>query len=300
MDGRRSCFLALCLFAGIWGCSHNNSAVPVIPAPQTVSGPVIPPPGAVVKKEADLPKRTPKATTCVAKGDWHASEAAASENASAYAEQHRNLARVSYQQAIQIDPKCLTAYQGLANLYVAMEDFGHAVETYKKALEISPKDGGLWFDLGMVHARHKDWNASLEALNKAVQLDPENRQYVNTLGYALARAGRTQDALVCFSRVQDPAKAHYNLARMLEHMGQPEPAKNELREALRVDPNLTAASEMLGRLEGPATQSAAPPPAPLPLPNTQVLVPPPPPTIRMPVLPVVFTEAQCLPENQGR
>jgi hypothetical protein len=292
MDGRRSVWLALCLAAGAVGCSHNHTdpAVPLLPAvTQSVAppSPVVVPPGAVVKKECDLPKRTPKPATLVAAGDFFTGEAereAAVDPASAKIEAARDQARRMYQQALSLDHRYLPAYRGMAQLYLSMDDAAHAVESLRKALEFYPKDAGVWFDLGMVHARRKDWPAALEALNKAVEFDPENRQFINTLGYTLARAGRYQEALDCFVRVQGQAKAHYSLARMLVHMGQSEPARDQLRQALQADPTLASAQEMLTRLEGP-------PQGPAPQPQQPAAEKP-------AVQPVVFTDAQPIPQEK--
>jgi hypothetical protein len=61
-----------------------------------------------------------------------------------------------------------------------------------------------------------------------------------------------------------------------------------LRLALQQDPKLTAASEMLARLEGTAPQPEA-----TPTPQPQTMRPP-------TMLPVVFTEARPMPDTQER
>jgi hypothetical protein len=79
---------------------------------------------------------------------------------------------------------------------------------------------------------------------------------------------------------------------MLEHLGQTEPAREQLRLALQVDPRLESASEMLARLEG-RTQPQPEQPQPQPeQPQTGAVAPP-----VQPVQPVVFTDAQPLPEK---
>src|SRR5437879_3369346 len=98
MDCRRSVWAALCLAGGAVGCSHTNPGVPVLPPQVATTGPVTPPPGAVIKKEVDLPKRPPRPATCVAKANYHAAEAEALTPGSADADNQRNLARVAYQQ----------------------------------------------------------------------------------------------------------------------------------------------------------------------------------------------------------
>jgi hypothetical protein len=90
----------------------------------------------------------------------------------------------------------------------------------------------------------------VDALSKAAELEPENRAYRRYLGFALARAGRRNEALAVFTRYEGKAKAHYYLAEMLEHLGQVDACKTQLQLALARDPSLTSASEMLVRLSG--------------------------------------------------
>ena len=105
MDCRKSLGFGLCLLMGAAGCSHNVALGPSMPLAQgnntasTLAWSPIPPPaarppaplrsadhtatevvqvlppGAVLRREADLPPRTPHASTCVAFGDWAAAEA---------------------------------------------------------------------------------------------------------------------------------------------------------------------------------------------------------------------------------
>src|SRR5262249_45252356 len=155
--------------------------------------------------------------------------------------------------------------QGLARLYLAMDDQSHAVDAFEKALKVYPENAALWFELGMAHNRKQRWEPALAGLTKAVEREPENRTYVDMLGYTLGRAGRFQESLECFARVHGEARAHYNLARMLRHLGQPELCRQHLELALRKDEKLEPAQAMLNELQGQAVQPVGytePPAAP--------------------------------------
>jgi tetratricopeptide (TPR) repeat protein len=258
MDCHKSLFLTLGLLgSAAAGCQHQVQSVP-LPSAQAYNTTPTPPPATVAvttnvtAKPADLPKRQPRPATCVAFGDFLAREANSAEQSAVQKQQLREQARKAYQQALTLDEKYLPALQELAVLYVAMDDHAHAVGTLQKALQFYPQDAKLWYELGMCHSRQKEWQPALEALGKAVERDPENRQYVNTLGYALARAGRYDESLACFGRVNGEAKAHYNLARMLRHMDQPELTRQHLELALQKDPELADAKSLLGEMNGAA------------------------------------------------
>jgi tetratricopeptide (TPR) repeat protein len=235
--------------SGVAGCTPQ-SALPTVPAR----------PAAAERPREEVAARRPanKAGVCVAAGNFCESEGGKAPAGSAKQEQLYDQARRAYQQALESDPNHLPAYQSLARLYTAMGDHEHAVATYRKGLQKHPRQAGLWFDLGMCHARHKEWLPAVEALRKAVELDPENRQYVNVLGHCLARAGRYEESLAFFRKTVGEARAHYNVARMLHHLNDNAQARQHLELALRADPKLAPAQQLLAQLDGRAADGVEP------------------------------------------
>jgi len=260
MDCRKTLGLGLCLLMGAAGCSHNvmtgPSELPVQAGntPASVSAPVqVLPPGAVVRKAADLPPRTPHASTCVAFGDWAASEANAPDLSDTVRQAKREKARKSYQQALSIDLRYLPAYESLALLYIDLKDHSHAVAIYGKATQMFPNEPRVFYELGKCYGSDKEWEPALQCLARAVELDPENRQYVDTLGWMQARVGLYDDSLATFRKVHDVAEAHYRLALMLDHLKQPELCKQHLLAALEKDPHQERARALLAKLDETAT-----------------------------------------------
>jgi tetratricopeptide (TPR) repeat protein len=241
MDCRKSLVLALGL-VGAAGCVADNS---------TQTGPVLPPPGAVIEKAKDPPKHPPKsAETCVALGNVFASEGASKPQASAVQGHLYDQARREYQQALDVDAGCRSAYLALGQLYTKMGDHDGAVRWYRKGLEKLPREGSLWLHLGLCHASHKDWNLAIDAHRKAVECDPENKNYQKMLGFCLARAGQTDEALAVFYRCVGKAEAHYDLARMLYEMNRDAEARQHLQTAVQESPNFEPAQRLLAQLEG--------------------------------------------------
>ena len=200
------------------------------------------------KSEKEETVRPPKAATCIAFGDFRAIEAKNLERSSLQRQQLFEDARKAYQQALSIEPENLQAMVGLARLYASMEDYQHAQEMYQQAGRKHPKQAGIWFELGMLHARKKEWNIALEDLALALKLEPENRQFINTYGYALCRNGKFEESYQVFLKINEPAKAHYQVARMMEHIGKKEEAKEHLIKALASQPDFPDAREMLASI----------------------------------------------------
>jgi lipopolysaccharide biosynthesis regulator YciM len=312
MDCRKTLGLGLCLLMGAAGCSHNVAMGPSVPPAQANNTPApatvqMLPPGATVRKAAEQPALTPHASTCVALGDWAASEANAPDISDTKRQEKREQARQAYRRALTIDPHNLPAYESLAKLYGDLKDHTHAVATYRQAAQMFPNEPRVFYELGRCYGGYKEWEPAIQSLARAVELDPENRKYVDTLGWMQARVGRYDDSLATFRKVHDIAEAHYRLALMLEHLQQPELCKQQLQAALEQDSHQERAKALLAKLnEAPANpiqraefteaakpqltdaapapaaeEPAAPPPAETPAPKParrgRVIILPPPP-----------------------
>jgi len=256
MDGRNSLLLALSLWAGAVGCaSLDKNQTQQLKERITLGTP---------EESAKSPGNEPKLQTpllCVAAADYFMNEAAGKADAPAMQQHLYERARKAYQKANQMDPNFLPGYQGLANWYLTQDDYDHAIATYQKAIQVAPPNTPLlWYELGMCFCRKKDWTNGLASLGKAVELDPENRQYVDVLGYTFARMGRYDESLACFIRVHPKAKAHYNLARMLQHTKEMDMCRYHLEMALQADPQMEAAQSLLVQINGgvPAQAAAQP------------------------------------------
>jgi tetratricopeptide (TPR) repeat protein len=203
-------------------------------------------------------KRKPRASTYVAYGELH--EKAASEPGRTAADQAEllNKARLAYQKALEIDPKDAAALLALARLYSSLGDYERAVATYNRAIQSHPKETALRYELGMCHARFKKWEPAIQSLQSALQGDPDNRRYRYNYGLCLARARRYGESLLVLEKLEGPANAHYDLARMMYHLDQDEACKEQLRMALAKNPNLVGAQQLLAELEN-ATPSPAKP-----------------------------------------
>jgi len=217
--------------------------------------------------EKELPKRSPKAHTCVVLANLKEKEAEATQMPREQ-EMLRDQARQLYQQALEVDPENLEALHAIAKMYVAIKDHDRAISAFGRALKAYPRQGAVWFDLGMYQSQCKEWEPAVSSLSQAVACEPENRYFATTLGYCLARAGRFEESLACFQQTVGPAKAHYNLARMLIHMNQMDQGKEQLRQAVQADPELSEARQMLAQVDkAPTTIDLPAPEASLTEPN---------------------------------
>ena len=232
------------LLSAVCGCTSTSSTLqPVGPGGMASNGA-----GVVIHKESELPKRPPKAETCVCNGNWQEDMADAPGRSALERDQMHHYACNLYQQAITIDPNYLPAFMALGRFYAKTGDNQHAVATYRKALATHPKDAAVWHELGRCYARLNDWDQASSQWRKAVELEPENHSYADNLGFALAMGGRHEEALTIFSKEVGAAKAHWQLAQVLHYQKQDELSKQHLQLALAAEPELTPARVLLESL----------------------------------------------------
>jgi Tfp pilus assembly protein PilF len=250
MDGRASLVLALGLVTGVLGCNPQGP-LPLVSSSSSSADPKPVAPATDLPPGDGKPKKA-HASTFVAAGEL--AEKGSQDPARTPADRANMLeqARKAYQQAIATDPNYLPAHTALANLYLTQGDQERCFATYQKVLKSHPKEASLWFGQGMCYSKLKRWDEAVANLRKAHELDPDNRPYANTLGYCLARAGRYEESLGCFREVVGEARAQYNLARMLHHMNRDDLSRQHLKMALRAEPQLAPARELLAQLNGAA------------------------------------------------
>lgn len=164
-------------------------------------------------------------------------------------EQLLDQAREGFYKALRIDPKNATALLGLARYYARLGERGKAMEVYQRYIHYYPQDKDVRHELALVHAQWKDWDGAVRWCDEALRLDPENRTVRKTKGFCLARAGHHEEALAVFREIMSESLARYHLARVLEHVGQPEASRQQLLLALQSDPQCEPAREFLAELE---------------------------------------------------
>ena len=60
-----------------------------------------------------------------------------------YREKNHQQAIKAYNKAIEMEPNKTAAYEGRANIYVALKDYNNAIKDFTKLIEIDPNDSGL-------------------------------------------------------------------------------------------------------------------------------------------------------------
>jgi predicted Zn-dependent protease len=257
------------LAAAAVGCGSTDKTPSWLHPTRSANGPQVTPdpafqapPAVPVKAAADGPRAKAgagiKPDTDVVFADTQVEAAFAEGRAPADRDQLLDNARQRYQKALKGDPKHKGAFLGLARLYAKLEDYPAAIGVYRQYLDLYPKDHAVHHDLAVTYGKAQDWVSAAAACEAALALDPENRVYQKTLGMCFVRAGKYDDGYTVWLKVMPEAKARFFLARALEHTGQMELVKQQVKLALAADPGYEPAISFLAYLNG---EHPAPPPA---------------------------------------
>lgn len=109
------------------------------------------------------------------------------------------------------------AREALSAVYVNLHDLTAAEELLQQVLDEFPDDIGARNDLGYLWADEvKHLNRALVMIQEAVAAEPKNTAYRDSLGWALFRVGRNEEAI---AELKNAAAGEHPDATILEHLG---------------------------------------------------------------------------------
>ena len=195
-------------------------------------------------------------------------------------------ARAAYERAAQLNPKSTRAFRDLASALSAIGEGPPAGEMLRRALAIAPGDPITWYRAGLREFTDGNFAGAEQKLRKAIELDPYLPDQSRNLAEVLVKAGKidgAQAALRDALRTDPYDDAAWDLGgRILTEKGQMpdaffhfekavrlrpafgpylydyalalvradrfDEAQGRVEEALRADPSLPDAHELLGGL----------------------------------------------------
>lgn len=162
----------------------------------------------------------------------------------------------NYTKALELEPNNPAALLSTARLYNRQKDYGQAVEFFNKALAVSPQ-AGTYNELA-VALQSQGMNAEAQsAVKKAIEQDPSNPRYRNNLAGMLVSSGRSDEAVRQLQELFPPAVANYNVAFLHYQNKNLAAAQQHLQSALKADPNLRLAQDLMARLGNSSTAQSA-------------------------------------------
>jgi protein O-mannosyl-transferase len=155
------------------------------------------------------------------------------------------------QRALVQDPYLLEAYSSLGRAQEALGKLDQAKATFTKAVQLNPAGAREHFSLAGIYAKLGDYSTAAEEFRRSAALQ-KNSVAVSNLAGCLAMLGRRDEAARAYeeSLAIEPASAdvHYSYAVLLIELGKIDAAMAQLKEALAIAPDNTAAKELYTQL----------------------------------------------------
>ena len=143
-------------------------------------------------------------------------------------------------QRLRQSPKDVAVQMLVGDLHMSAGRFADGAGAYKAALKVMPDSAQALNNLANAQIRLKD-PLAVQTAQAAHKLAPQNPLVVDTLGWALFLQGQTEQALPLLrdARLRAPGnpEIRYHLAKVLMASGRKAEAREEAKEALRINPD---------------------------------------------------------------
>src|SRR5262249_6168286 len=123
-------------------------------------------------------------------------------------------------------------------LLTQTQQFPQAIETWKRYADASGSDAAALSNLAFCYELAGKLSDAQQTYEQGIAKDPKSEACRVNYGLMLARAGRTNEAIIQFKAVLSEAQVHYNLASVYQQQGKRDQAKAEYRRAIELDPSL--------------------------------------------------------------
>lgn len=129
----------------------------------------------------------------------------------------------SYNHAVEINPKYLTAWKNIGIDLYFLGRYNESLEAYDKAIEIDQNYGLAWYNKGLALHKLGKYNESIQAYDKALRIFPENAAIWFSKGNSLLSQGDYNGAIDCFEQAirlnQSYAQAWYKKGIAYQELG---------------------------------------------------------------------------------
>jgi predicted O-linked N-acetylglucosamine transferase (SPINDLY family) len=155
-----------------------------------------------------------------------------------------------YQEALQLNPNFVEAYNNLGSALQENGRFEEAITYYKKALQLNPNVPVAYYNLGSALHKNGHLDEAITYYQKALQLNPNNPIAYNNLGSAFQENGRLDEAITYYRKAlqlnPNYANAYNNLGSALQEKKLFDEAISCYQKSLRLNPNSDKAYNNLG------------------------------------------------------
>lgn len=140
--------------------------------------------------------------------------------------------------ALSLDPLSLPIMNSVAFKYVVLERFQEAIQMNEEMLSLDPDFAAAHWNLGLIHMIHQRFEAAIGEFSQSVELSGEMPSTLAGLGYAYAKSGSDEQALLILEKLKsfrEPTQRGYapalQIAYVYEGLGRTDDALDWLEQA---------------------------------------------------------------------
>lgn len=161
-------------------------------------------------------------------------------------------AEASYAKALQLEPNLSEVRDVLIDMKLARNDFDGATDEALAAIKANPKDANNFYRLAQIYIQQWRLREALAQLEKAVSIDPANARFYRSRAAIKSFQNKVSDAILdqqkAVSLSKDKPFELVELSAMNMLAGNTNKAADNLKEALKVDPDNQMAHDKLYKL----------------------------------------------------
>ena len=164
-----------------------------------------------------------------------------------------------FTQAVDLDPDCCEAHEGLATCAYLSKDFPTAIAEYLKLTLLQPMESRHLTNLGAIHNRIGEHMKACDYLRKSIQRNKKSAEAFYNLGIAQRKLKQNPMAVSAYKEAikLDPnlVKAYQNLGNVYTDMGNMQMAIANFKKALELRPDFEKARAGLEKAEEQLVES---------------------------------------------
>jgi tetratricopeptide (TPR) repeat protein len=139
-----------------------------------------------------------------------------------------------YLKAIEVEPTCIPAYEGLVGSYLLQEREDEVLATYRRIVQLAPKRAASYAGLYDFCAYgEKKCDQVIDIINEGIALEPDNPWAYRFLGMVYRGSDRYEEAIASYRQLIKLApaydEAHYELGTLYLQTGNRQAAQREQR-----------------------------------------------------------------------
>jgi len=145
-----------------------------------------------------------------------------------------------FSQVIQINPQFAEGYSNRGIAYADLGEYERAIQDYSQAIQINPKFVWFYYNRGNAYDDLGEHQRAIQDYDQAIQITPQFLEAYNNRGVAYGNLGDHQRAIQDFDQIiqsnpQD-ARAYYNRGNAYSELGEYQRAIQDYSQAIQINP----------------------------------------------------------------